>query len=71
MGSVKVISNKKYSEIFLIMGAVILVLGIILKLVLDRAVFYDLPIYIMCVGIALLIYGAKRFFDKKNAALEV
>ena len=32
MGSAKVISNKKYSEIFLIMGAIVLVLGVILEL---------------------------------------
>ena len=42
MGSAKVISNKKYSEIFLIMGAIVLVLGVILKFILDRAVFQDL-----------------------------
>lgn len=71
MGSAKVISNKKYSEIFLIMGAIVLVLGVILKFTLDRAVFYDLPIYVICVGIALLIYGARKFFDKKNHNLEV
>ena len=66
MGSAKVISNKKYSEIFLIMGAIVLVLGVILKFILDRAVFYDLPIYVICIGIALLIYGARKFFDKRN-----
>ena len=71
MGSAKVISNKKYSEIFLIMGAIVLVLGVILKFTLDRAVFYDLPIYVICIGIALLIYGARKFFDKKNHNLEV
>lgn len=71
MGSAKVISNKKYSEIFLIMGAIVLVLGVILKFTLDRDVFYDLPIYVICVGIALLIYGARKFFDKKNHNLEV
>ena len=71
MESAKIISNKKYSEIFLIMGTIVLVLGVILKFVLDRAVFYDLPIYIICVGIALLIYGAKKFLDKKNHGVEV
>ena len=71
MESAKIISNKKYSEIFLIMGTIVLVLGVILKFVMDRAVFYDLPIYIICVGIALLIYGAKKFLDKKNHGVEV
>ena len=42
MGSAKVISNKKYSEIFLIMGAIVLILGVILKFVLDRAVLVDI-----------------------------
>ncbi|WP_195987293.1 galactose/methyl galactoside ABC transporter permease MglC [Clostridium sp. D53t1_180928_C8] len=71
MGNAKIISNKKYSEMFLIMGAIILALGIILKFVLDRAVFYDLPIYVMLVGVGLLIYGSRRFFDKKNSNMEV
>ena len=71
MGNAKIISNKKYSEMFLIMGAIILALGIILKFILDRAVFYDLPIYVMLVGVGLLIYGARRFFDKKNSDMEV
>lgn len=71
MGNAKIISNKKYSEMFLIMGAIILALGIILKFVLDRAVFYDLLIYIMLIGAGLLIYGARRFFDKKNSNMEV
>ena len=71
MGSAKVISNKKYSEIFLIMGAIVLVLGVILKFILDRAVFYDLPIYVICIGIALLIYGARKFFDKRNHDMEI
>lgn len=71
MGSAKVISNKKYSEIFLIMGAIVLVLGVIFKFTLDRAVFYDLPIYVICIGIALLIYGARKFFDKRNHDMEI
>lgn len=66
-----IISNKKFSEIFLIAGAVVLVLGIILKFILDRNVFFDLPIYVMFVGLSLLIYGARKFFDKKNYGMEV
>ena len=71
MENAKIISNKKYSEVFLVMGAIVLALGIILKFILDRAVFYDLPIYVMLVGVGLLIYGARRFFDKKNSDMEV
>lgn len=71
MENAKIISNKKYSEVFLVMGAIVLALGIILKFILDRAVFYDLPIYVMLVGVGLLIYGARRFFDKKNSDIEV
>ena len=36
-----------------------------------QAVFYDLPIYVICIGIALLIYGARKFFDKRNHDMEI
>ena len=66
-----VISNKKFSEIFLIIGAAIIALGILFEFILDPFVVYDLPIYIMAVGLAALIYGLMVHFDKKSHSKDI
>ena len=66
-----VISNKKFSEIFLIIGAAIIALGILFEFILDSNIVYDLPIYIMAVGLAALIYGLMVHFDKKNHGKDI
>ena len=66
-----IISNKKFSEIFLMIGAIIVALGILFEFILDPSVVYDLPIYIMAVGLAALIYGIMIHFDKKNHGKDI
>lgn len=58
--------RKDFGKYFLGMGGFLIVLGIILKFILDRKVFYDLPLYVMGVGLIALIYGFKQLLDKKN-----
>ena len=67
----KILSRKEYGNIFSGIGTFFIVLGSILKLILDKEVFYDLPIYIIGVGIAALIYGIKQFIDKKNKNTDI
>ncbi|APF22633.1 galactose/methyl galactoside ABC transporter permease MglC [Clostridium butyricum] len=67
----KILSRKEYGNIFSGIGTFFIVLGSILKLILDKEVFYDLPIYIIGVGIAALIYGIKQFIDKKNQNTDI
>ena len=67
MSGEKIVSRKDFGKIFLGIGALLVALGIVFNFILDPEVVYDLPIYVDGVGIALLIYGAKQFFDKKNA----
>jgi methyl-galactoside transport system permease protein len=71
MSGEKIISRKDFGKIFLGAGALFVVLGIVFNFILDPSVFYDLPIYIGGVGIALIIYGGKQFLDKKNADMDV
>ena len=71
MNGEKIISRKDFGKIFLGIGILFVALGIVFNLILDPEVIYDLPIYVGGVGIALLIYGGKQFFDKKNADMDV
>lgn len=71
MSGEKIISRKDFGKIFLGIGALFVVLGIVFNFILDPAVIYDLPIYVGGVGIALLIYGGKQYLDKKNADMDV
>ncbi|OPJ60918.1 galactose/methyl galactoside ABC transporter permease MglC [Clostridium chromiireducens] len=71
MNGEKIVSRKDFGKIFLGIGALFVALGIVFNFILDPDVFYDLPIYIDGIGIALLIYGGKQFLDKNNADMEV
>lgn len=71
MSGEKIVSRKGFGKIFLGIGAFLVALGIVFNFILDPSVFYDLPIYVGGVGIALLVYGAKQFWDKKNADMDV
>lgn len=71
MSGEKIISRKEFGKIFLGIGVLFVVLGIVFKFILNPKVFYDLPIYIMGVGIAVLIFGGKQYIDKKNADMDV
>ncbi|EHI97884.1 ABC-type transporter, integral membrane subunit [Clostridium sp. DL-VIII] len=71
MSGEKIISRKEFGKIFLGIGVLFVVLGIVFKFILNPRVFYDLPIYIMGVGIAVLIFGGKQYIDKKNADMDV
>lgn len=71
MSGEKIISRKDFGKIFLGIGALLVALGIVFNFILDPGVVYDLPIYVDGVGIALLIYGAKQFFDKNNQDMDV
>ncbi|WP_315069787.1 galactose/methyl galactoside ABC transporter permease MglC [uncultured Clostridium sp.] len=71
MSGEKIISRKDFGKIFLGIGILFVVLGIVFKFILNPRVFYDLPIYIGGVGIAVIIFGAKQYLDKKNANMDV
>lgn len=71
MSGEKIVSRKDFGKIFLGIGAFFVILGIVFNFILDPDVIYDLPIYVGGVGLALIIYGAKQFFDKKNADMDV
>lgn len=71
MNEEKIVSRKDFGKIFLGIGALFVVLGIVFKFILDENVIYDLPLYVAGVGIALLIYGVKNFLDKKNEDVDV
>lgn len=71
MSGEKIISRKDFGKIFLGIGILFVVLGIVFKFILNPKVFYDLPIYIGGVGIAIIIFGAKQYLDKKNANMDV
>ena len=62
----RIVSRKDFGKYFSGIGGFFIVLGIILKFILDRKVFYDLPLYVIGVGLIALIYGAKQVIDKKN-----
>ncbi len=71
MSGEKIISRKDFGKIFLGIGILFVVLGIVFKFILNPRVFYDLPIYIGGVGIAVIIFGVKQYLDKKNANMDV
>jgi len=71
MSGEKIISRKDFGKIFLGIGVLLVALGIVFNFILDPEVVYDLPIYVDGVGAAILIYGAKQFFDKKNEGMDV
>jgi methyl-galactoside transport system permease protein len=66
MSGEKIVSRKDYGKIFIGIGTLFVILGIVFNFILDPSVFYDLPIYIGAIGIGALIYGGKQFYDKKN-----
>ncbi|BCZ48776.1 galactoside ABC transporter permease MglC [Clostridium gelidum] len=71
MSGEKIISQKDFGKIFLGIGVLLVALGIVFNFILDPEVVYDLPIYVDGVGVALFIYGAIQFSDKKNEGMDV
>ena len=51
MQEAKLISRKDYAKAFLGIGAVLIILGILFKFILDPNVFFDLYMYIGAIGI--------------------
>ena len=66
MQEAKLISRKDYAKAFLGIGAFLIILGIVFKLILDPSVFFDLYMYVGAIGIGAVIYGMKQLFDKSN-----
>ncbi|AWK50855.1 galactose/methyl galactoside ABC transporter permease MglC [Clostridium beijerinckii] len=66
MQEAKLISRKDYAKAFLGIGAFLIILGIVFKLILDPSVFFDLYMYIEAIGIGAVVYGTKQLVDKSN-----
>ncbi|MGX6961207.1 galactose/methyl galactoside ABC transporter permease MglC [Vagococcus xieshaowenii] len=62
----KVISRAKFAKSFILVGAVITILSVILWYTLDPAIFYDMALYIGLVGVGALIYGIKQLLSRKS-----
>lgn len=62
----KQVSREKFAMIFIIVGAVMAILGLILEfgIKLDRSVFYDLPWFVFGIGVIAAVYGAFQYFQK-------
>lgn len=71
ISSGKIISRKDFGKRFLIVGAILLVLAVALKFILDPEVYFDLYLYVGAVAIAALIYGAKQMYGKKSEGVPV
>ena len=48
---------KKYALSFIVVGAVLAVLGVILNFVLDPKATFDLPWFILGIGVIAVVYG--------------
>ena len=57
MQNAKSIPRKQYATIFIGVGIVLAILGVIFSFVLDAEKTFDLPWFIVGIGIAAVIYG--------------
>ena len=57
MQNAKSIPRKQYATIFIGAGIVLAILGVIFSFVLDAEKTFDLPWFIVGIGIAAVIYG--------------
>lgn len=69
-------SRKKYAVIFIAMGAVLLLAGAITKLtqmMREGALkgIYDLPVYLLLIGAAILLYGIYQFGKVRSLGAEI
>ncbi|MGO3732586.1 MAG: galactose/methyl galactoside ABC transporter permease MglC [Vagococcus sp.] len=69
--SVKVIERERFATLFMIVGAAITAISVVLWYTLNPAVFYDLALYIGLVGVGALIYGTNQRFSRKYKNTEV
>ena len=67
----KTISRKKYSTIFLIAGVVLIVFGILFKLAFYTSAVYDLPYFLIYIGVGVLIYGIVQMARRDKLGDEV
>ena len=65
------VSRKSYGNVFLIGGGIIFLLGFILYYFLDPRVYYDLGLYVIGVGGALLFYGIRQLKARQFQGSEV
>lgn len=69
----KLISREKFSIVFTICGIALFILGIILLMVkLDKSTFYDLPWFVLSIGVISIIYGVYQYVqrDKLGESIE-
>lgn len=69
--SVKVIERERFAKLFMMVGAAITAISVVLWYTLNPAVFYDLALYIGLVGVGALIYGTNQRFSRKYKNTEV
>lgn len=69
--SIKTVSRQKYGKAFTISGGVIFLLGFILYYFLDPGVFYDLGLYVIALGGALLFYGLRQLRARQYKGIDV
>ncbi|MEF9945489.1 MAG: galactose/methyl galactoside ABC transporter permease MglC [Lachnospiraceae bacterium] len=67
----KMVARKTYGMTFAISGGVSIILGFLLYYFLDPAVFYDLGLYIIMVGVALALYGGGQLLRKQSHGIDV
>lgn len=67
----KMIARKSYGMIFTITGIVAVLAGFILYYFLDPSIYYDLGLYVIMVGTALLIYGLRQLFARQYKGIDI
>ncbi|MGO5051256.1 galactose/methyl galactoside ABC transporter permease MglC [Lachnospiraceae bacterium LCP25S3_G4] len=67
----KMIARKSYGMIFTIAGIVAVIAGFILYYFLNPSIFYDLGLYVIMVGSALLIYGLRQLFGRQYKGIDI
>lgn len=62
----KVIPRDRFGEMYMIFGAVILALGLLLKFPLYTKKMYDLPLFLFIIAAAVIGYGIYQFCNRKR-----
>ncbi len=67
----KVIPRQKFAMIYIVVGAVLGVIGLLLKFAFYSKKMYDLPFWIMGIGVILIGYGAFQIFNAERIGTDV
>ena len=62
----KIIPRDKFGEIYMLFGGILAIIGYLLNVPFYNKKMYDMPIFIIGIGIIVVLYGAYQFFNRKR-----